>query len=153
MDKRKLKVTQGKLKQVLDYSPFTGVFSWSHIDRISVGHINKRGYLLIRVYGKKYYARDLAYLWMIGTWPDDEMVFYDGDRLNHAWDNLETYKIMGCEPLITHRTIKGIKKYSYLVKTPTSVIRGPYTEAIGDVKLSLNLDVKGLLEKKPAFAG
>lgn len=153
MDKRTVKIDQVRLKLVLNYSPLTGYFNWAHNKQLSVGHINKKGCHLICVYGKIYYAKDLAYLWMMGNWPDDEIVFYDGDQLNHAWDNLELRKIMRCKPLMFQRVIGGIKKYSYSILLAGNALHGVYSEDIEIVKNELLLEIKNLHEKKPAFAG
>jgi len=61
-----------KLKECLKYDATSGNFTWikrtSHAIRIGAiaGCVNKRGYLVIRVHGKLYYAHRLAYYFIYG---------------------------------------------------------------------------------------
>ena len=66
-------ITQERLKEVLFYSPRTGLFRW----RISLRHgcINKiagsrrrDGYICIRIDKRRYYAHRLAWFYMTGKW-------------------------------------------------------------------------------------
>jgi hypothetical protein len=68
-------ITQEKLKEILDYNPDTGIFSWkvSKAKRIKVGSVagckNNLGYILIRIDGKIYLAHRLAWLYTHGDFP------------------------------------------------------------------------------------
>lgn len=71
-------LTQERLKELLDYDPDTGAFTWK-VNRtagIKVGDIagtNNQGYIMIRVDGKKYSAHRLAWLYVYGCWPTNEI--------------------------------------------------------------------------------
>jgi hypothetical protein len=68
-------LTAERLREVLDYNPETGVFTWKVRTSIRVvagkvaGSVGKRGYLIIGVGGRNYYAHRLAWLHMTGEWP------------------------------------------------------------------------------------
>jgi hypothetical protein len=88
-------VTAGRLREVLSYDPETGVFVWRErlSTRTRVGDVagcpcKTNGYVLIRIDGRGYYAHRLAWLYMHGSFPPDEIDHRDGDRANNKLDNL-----------------------------------------------------------------
>lgn len=102
-------LTQEILKTLLDYSPDTGFFTWkerslelfrsSQFQKIfNSRHARKeagcfdsgRGYWLIRINKKLYQAHRLAWLYMAGEWPTDQIDHIDGNPLNNKWENLRT---------------------------------------------------------------
>lgn len=81
-------LTQCELKEVLDYNPDTGVFTWIKRNGNVAGSKNKGGYICITVKLKKYQAHRLAYLYMTGNFPENFI-----DHINHIpydnrWSNL-----------------------------------------------------------------
>lgn len=82
-----------RLKEVLDYDPEAGVFTWKNptSDRMHVGEIAGRvanGYRAIQIDGVRYYAHRLAWFWMTGEWPE---AFVDHKNLckdDNRWVNL-----------------------------------------------------------------
>jgi HNH endonuclease len=86
-------MTQLELFQILNYNPWTGLFRWlissgnKSFGDIA-GSINSRGYLMIRFSGKVYSAHRLAWLWMTGEWPLNEVDHKDTNKLNNIWTNL-----------------------------------------------------------------
>ncbi len=87
-------LTQERLKQLLDYSPETGLFYW-RVNRgparigAQAGSISKHlGYVEIRVDLKPYYGHRLAWFWMTGAWPENEIDHRDLNKANNSWINL-----------------------------------------------------------------
>jgi hypothetical protein len=68
-------ITQEQLKDVLDYDPDTGIFTWKKPTKSNytgkiAGYVDiSAGYNRIRVYGKKYRSHRLAWLYMYGVFP------------------------------------------------------------------------------------
>jgi len=83
-------ITQKELKEILHYNPKTGVFVWkvrpchnSHSKAWDIAgcriHI---GYIVISFKSKVYYAHRLAWLYIYGGWPKDQI-----DHVNHRRDD------------------------------------------------------------------
>jgi hypothetical protein len=59
-------ITQGRLKEALDYNPDTGVFTR---EGKTVGYNNGRGYLKVSIDNKEHYLHRLAWLYVYGVLP------------------------------------------------------------------------------------
>jgi hypothetical protein len=85
-------LTQERLKEVLDYDPGTGVFRWRATGsgrKAKVGsELNGRGYLQVRVAGKRYYAHRLAWLYVYGAWPREYIDHINRDTADNRIANL-----------------------------------------------------------------
>lgn len=89
-------ITQSQLHEMLNYDPQTGVFTWrthpSKKVRIRVGDVassvSTAGYAVIKIFGKPYLAHRLAFLYMRGEWPKNQIDHIDGNRLNNRIENL-----------------------------------------------------------------
>ena len=96
LDKRLLamsQLTQERLKELYSYNPETGEFthllSWGKRKRGDVAgyvHPTKR-YRYIRIEGKSYFAHRLAWLYVYGKWPEDQIDHIDGVRDNNRIAN------------------------------------------------------------------
>jgi hypothetical protein len=58
-------LTAARLRELLDYDPATGVFTWRSP--------RPSRYQLISVDGWTYQASRLAWLWMTGSWPKGQI--------------------------------------------------------------------------------
>lgn len=82
------------ITEALDYDPDTGLFRWRHAVglRIKPGMIagskTDKGYIHIFYKGKCYKAHRLAFMFMNGSMPDDEVDHKDGNGENNKWVNL-----------------------------------------------------------------
>lgn len=87
-------IRQERLKELLHYCPETGAFTRliKTSNRIKIGSV--AGYarpgcrLVISVDGKLYHAHRLAWFWMTGEWPKDQINHINGVRDDNRWDNL-----------------------------------------------------------------
>ena len=86
-------LTQEKLKQLLHYNPDTGVFSWL-VSRGNVvkagdiaGWINK-GYRMIKINGKNYSSHRLAWLYITGAFPEDQIDHVKHNKTDNRFTKL-----------------------------------------------------------------
>ena len=85
-----------RLRALLRYDPDTGRWTWlvnhgrwGRIPAgIGTGTTNTHGYRVIRVDGRNYLCHRLAFLYMTGEWPREEVDHRDMDRSNDRWVNL-----------------------------------------------------------------
>jgi len=88
-------VTQDRLKELLDYSPDTGVFVWK-VDRKAVkagdvaGKRHHSGYWNLFVDGKWLMAHRAAWLYVHGVWPDGDIDHINRIRDDNRLCNLRT---------------------------------------------------------------
>lgn len=88
-------LTAERLREALHYSPETGVFTWRiRLNRNTVigslaGHTNKKeGYIQIGIDGRTYRAHRLAWLYVHGVWPQEQIDHKNADRSNTCISNL-----------------------------------------------------------------
>ena len=85
--------TPAQIKHLLHYHPESGVFRWrfctsSHIKPWDIAGTLRNDYLAISISNKKHYAHRLAWLYMTGNWPEQQIDHVDGVKSNNAWSNL-----------------------------------------------------------------
>jgi hypothetical protein len=86
-------ITQQQLKKLLKYDPKTGIFIWL-VDKQRgmkgrrAGYKINRGYIMIGVNRKPYLAHRLAWLYIYGKWPKDQIDHINRDRLDNRITNL-----------------------------------------------------------------
>lgn len=88
-------LTQSRLKDYLHYDPETGVWTWlnplphSKMKRGDVaGRLTSQGRRQIRIAGGFYYASRLAWLYMTGEHPVDQVDHMNGTKDDDRWVNL-----------------------------------------------------------------
>lgn len=87
--------SQAELLRLFDYDPVTGVLRWrirppnAPFKAGSVaGTLGTRGYVVIGIRRKYYYAQRLIWKLVTGIDPDDQIDHADLDRSNNRWSNL-----------------------------------------------------------------
>lgn len=89
-------VTADKLRTLLNYNPETGKFTWLIKPSIgtaigaTAGSLTRKGYIHISIggQGKQYCAHRLAWLYVTGKWPKDQIDHINGVRHDNRFSNL-----------------------------------------------------------------
>jgi hypothetical protein len=87
-------ITQEILKELLHYDPTTGIFTWKvkvwpgGIIGSIAGSIGWKGYWEVKLHSKKYKGHRLAWFYVYGIWPSNQIDHKDRIKLNNAIDNL-----------------------------------------------------------------
>lgn len=108
-------LTQKELRKALNYDPLTGLFTWASPRKsVNVGEVAgdfSGRYVRIKFQQKSYPASCLAWLWMTGAWPDNEVDHFDTNKHNNRWGNLR--EATRTQNSYNARPMRG-KKYSSL---------------------------------------
>lgn len=181
---KKQELTQELLKTLIDYNPDTGVFTWRERDikwfntersqrdcnawntRYSgeiAGSITKTGscvtYRQITIIKKTYVCHHLAYFYMTGNWPINDIDCIDGDFTNIKYNNIRECtrtdtmykKVTGCKNKLmgvylnnakskykSIITIDGKKTYLGTFRTPEEA-HSAYVEAKRQISPEFNM--------------
>lgn len=90
-------ISQQQLKERFHYNPDTGIFTWisrpHYNSRIQIGDLagtrpDSRGYLRITILGVRYYSHRLAWLYVTGQWPNNEIDHWNGVHGDNRFKNL-----------------------------------------------------------------
>ena len=82
-----------ELRNTLTYSPDTGLFHWlvsrgSKGSGFVAGYIETDGRPKVHLFGKRYIQSRLAYFYMTGAWPKEEVDHINRDVGDNRWCNL-----------------------------------------------------------------
>lgn len=87
-------LTQAELKELLYYNRETGEFRWRAERRPGIkawslaGGLMPRGYVQIMIKQCNYVAHRLAWLYVHGSWPPDQIDHINRDKVDNRIDNL-----------------------------------------------------------------
>jgi len=103
-------ITAGRLRELLDYDPATGLFAWRKKskarwrERVGCSSTQRHTVVNIGVDYRRYKAHRLAWLWMTGEWPASEIDHINRNPLDNRWCNLRL-----SNPSHNHRNHGGYK--------------------------------------------
>jgi hypothetical protein len=87
-------LTVERLRELLHYDPETGDFTWRQ-DRVAgakagdrAGWLANSGYITLRVERKQYLAHRLAWLYVTGEWPPQQVDHVNQNKVDNRWANL-----------------------------------------------------------------
>ena len=87
-------LTQARLKELVVYNSTTGIFTRRvttaprAMKGMQCGDLDGKGYLRMRVNGKRYSAHRLAWLYVTGRWPENEVDHKNCIKTDNRWCNL-----------------------------------------------------------------
>ena len=105
-----------QIRNVLYYDQKTGIFQWriSHGNRqrgMVAGHIDDQGRPKVQVNGCRYIQSRLAWFWMTGALPKNEIDHINNDHADNRWSNLReaTRSENECNKTIKANNTSGAK--------------------------------------------
>ena len=81
-------LTPQRLRALFDYDPVTGILTRIHPTVYVAGHQDVLGYRRVRIDGGSYLAHRLAWLYVHGRWPADELDHINGIPSDNSLRNL-----------------------------------------------------------------
>ena len=115
-----------RLKELVDYDSETGIFTWKPRKwaygakaGTEAGWRDWKGYVIITLDRVNYRAHRLAWLYMTGEWPSQDVDHKDRNKANNRWINLREAtrsQNMGNQSLRDCNT-SGVKGVSWDKKT------------------------------------
>jgi len=108
-------MNQDLLKSILHYNPETGAFSWiksgsGRKKDLIAGSKTVYGYMEIKIKGRIHKAHRLVWLYMTGSWPENQIDHINHIRSDNRWCNLReaTHQENGKNQKINSKNTSGI---------------------------------------------
>lgn len=122
---------QNRLKELLYYNLSSGDFVWlvSASNAIKVGSQagspDKDGYIIIQIDGKKYKAHRLAWLYVHGTWPENEIDHENTIKHHNQISNLRPATHAENLANTPHRAVNKlkVKNIHYVARTNRYILQ------------------------------
>ena len=135
-------LTAQRLREVLNYEPSTGTFTWRVVtsNRVKIGaiagEVDRHGHRNISVDGARYGAHRLAWLYMCGRWPEQEIDHINLRKDDNRIKNLrEATRNENCRNVTARRNNKsGFKGVCKLKNGPyyvAQIVIGGKTKYLG----------------------
>jgi len=128
--KKQFLLTQEMLKNIIHYSPETGIFTWAKPRQgikitDKVGTLKPNGYILILINSKLYRAHRLAWLYMTSNWPENDIDHINGKRDDNRFCNLReaTKEQNNWNKKVRKDSTTGIKNVLYYPKYETYYVK------------------------------
>lgn len=114
-------LTQLELKQLLNYDPATGIFTWKNnlpngiLSGTIAGCDDGYGYIVLTIKGRVYRAHRLAFLYMEGLFPSELVDHKNNNRSDNRFSNLRkaTHSQNGINKNIMKNNTSGFKGVSF----------------------------------------
>lgn len=86
-------INHASLLETIFYDPGSGSFTRlkrqaNMLPGSIAGSPDGKGYLRVQVFGKRCKAHHLAWFYMTGSWPSDQIDHINGDGMDNRWSNL-----------------------------------------------------------------
>ena len=105
-------IEHDRLLELIKYEPDTGNFVWVKsrpgVRAGSVaGSLDRTGYRFVKIDYESYLHHRLAFFYVMGKWPENEMDHKNGDRANNKWSNLR--EATRRQNAVNRKAIAGLK--------------------------------------------
>lgn len=140
-----------KLRERLQYNPDTGNWTWLRSPRGGwegkpAGTLDAKGYWVIKIDGQSYKSSRLAYLYMTGEWPPDEMDHIDRKPWNDVWTNLRPAtrleNVLNRDMPLPATGHKGVRKHTH---------NNSYTASYDNIYIGTYKTVEEAVAKREEF--
>jgi hypothetical protein len=103
-----------RVRELLDYDPETGVLRWRATGK-EAGYVHPSGYRIVKIDGICTGSHRLAWCWMTGAYPQEELDHINIDKADNRWRNLrEATRVQNCNNRPLRRDnalgIKGVRR-------------------------------------------
>ena len=112
MTLREERLSLERLHDVVSYDPDTGIFRWRKVtsNRVKIGDVcgqlDRHGHRSINIDGLRYMAHRLAWFYVHGIWPVEEI-----DHINRIKDDNRISNLRDCTRTQNNRNV-GIKRHN-----------------------------------------